>query len=447
MGENMKFCNNMKKMLVIFIFFVLTSTSITMSVTTNKNKLLDSWDLPDPVSVDMILETSIYRRMSVREFTDEPVSEEELSTILWAAYGLRNDGKHTVSKINQEHAAILYVFDENGVYTYDPSMHSLHLYLEGDHRNDIYLMQYEAPIQLGLCWNTSIADSNQAGVEIGQIGQNIQFMANALGLGTVVTGQIPPAIEPVGIPEDQVGLTIMPLGHPQTPYHFVYRPLWFSFFPKMKESTTTLSTALLQFDQKEQFNEPLTNEEFGQILWSTYGFSPLIDKSKQDPIHLKRHRTVPSAHGYYPLNVYAIKEDGLYRYYPNVLTDVILPFLRLSDAQVDFIGLPIVSYLKKLNSIDLRHDISQLCNDSSLQEASLIIISVLDLEKAKELAYDDAIRFWYYEAGAIAQNVMLESESWDLSSKIMYPIKSMKLQTILDFNEDLIPLTLMPVGG
>ena len=76
------------------------------------------------------------------------------------------------------------------------------VYKEGDHRRDIDILQYEAPIQLGLCWDTNKANPNQAGVELGQIGQNIQFMANALNLGTVVTGQIPPAIEPLGLPSN-----------------------------------------------------------------------------------------------------------------------------------------------------------------------------------------------------------------------------------------------------
>lgn len=436
-----------KKMLVISILFMLLSTSLTISVTIKNNTQQDIWELPDPLSVDMILETSMYRRMSVREFTEEPVSEDELSTVLWAAYGLQTSGNQTVSKINQEHAAVLYVFNENGVYTYDPSSHRLQVYLEGDHRNDIHILQYQAPIQLGLCWNTSIADPNQAGVEIGQIGQNIQFMANALGLGTVVTGQIPAAIEPVGIPDDQKGLIIMPLGHPQNPYNFVYRPLWLSFLPKMKESTTTLSTALNQFKQQQHFNEPLTEDEVGQILWSTYGFSPLIDRSDQEPIHLKRHRTVPSAHGYYPLNIYTITENGMHRYYPNFVTDVILPFLHLSDAQVDFIGLPILSHLKKLDNLDMRDDISQICDAPSISEASLLIVVVLDLEKAKELAGKDALRFWYYEAGAVSHNVMLESEAWNVSSKIVYPIDSTNVQSVMGLNENLIPLLLIPVGG
>ncbi|EMR75284.1 nitroreductase [Thermoplasmatales archaeon SCGC AB-540-F20] len=48
--------------------------------------------LPNPTAVDMTLMDAIFQRMSVRGYTDQNVTDEDLSTVLWAAYGYRDDG-------------------------------------------------------------------------------------------------------------------------------------------------------------------------------------------------------------------------------------------------------------------------------------------------------------------------------------------------------------------
>ena len=384
--------------------------------------------------------------MSIREFTNEPVSDEILSTILWAAYGLREDQTHTVSKIDGTYAAVIYVLNEEAAYKYDPEQHRLSVYKEGDHRNDIDILQYNAPIQIGLCWNTSKADANHGGTELGQIGQNIQFMANALDLGTVVTGQIPPAIEPLGLPENEEGLIIMPLGHPKTPYDFKERPMWISTLPKITESTSTLSQTINNHEEGTTFEGQLTDQEVSQLLWSSYGYSQYIDASEQEPINLKRHRTVPSAHGYYPLVIYALTENGVYQYYPNILTDILINTLHIINAPVDFFGLPIITFLKQTVDQDVRNDISVLYEQPEIASAPLMIIPVLDLEHAKELSIESAKRFWYYEAGAVAHNVMLESTAWELTAKIIYANNPTELRTILQLTDNNIPTIVIPIG-
>ena len=429
-------------MLAFFIVLIFVSNSMMIVIGHNQSTLQDK-SLPPAQDVSMMVETAIFRRMSVREFTTEPVSDTDLATVLWAAYGLNGEGSYTISAINNSHAAVIYVFTEEAVYTYDSLNHSLKLFKNGDHRNDINILQYEAPVQLGLCWNTSKANPNQAGVELGQIGQNIQFMANALGLGTVVTGQIPPAIEPVNIPDDQKGMIIMPLGHPKNDYNFIQRPMWISSLPKVQISSMSLSDALKNIKEQNDCSKKLSDQQFSQVIWSTYGFSLLLDKSNQEPIHLKRHRTVPSAHGYYPLIIYVATENGVYQYYPNVLIDI----LQLISAPVDRFGLPIVSFLKKIGENDIRSDLGMLCENDNVSTASLVLIPVLDLDKAKELSGESARRFWYYEAGAAVQNVMLESAAWNLSSNIIYPIPSSQVRSYLDINSNQIPQLMVTVGS
>ncbi len=429
---------------LFFIILILINTTSIPTFGTDKIGL-DEKELPPPLDVDMILEESIFRRMSVREFTDEPVSDEHLSTILWAAYGLRNDGKHTISKINNAHSAIIYVINEEAAYKYNPINHSLILFKEGDFRGNAVRIQYEAPYQLGLCWDKDIADPNQGGVELGQIGQNIQFMANALNLGTVVTGEIPPAIKNLGLPENEEGLILMPLGHPKISYDFIDKPMWISNLPKIQESNKSLTYCLNNLDESYNINGELIDEEKSQIIWSSYGFSYYIDRSEQEPVDLSRHRTVPSAHGYYPFEIFILTEEGIYKYYHNILIEILSRYLEIS-APVDFYGLPIITFLYRVKVGDYRADIADITAQQDLSRIPLIIIPVLNLESAKDLSFESAIRFWYYEAGASAHNIMLESTALDLSSRIIYPIDLDLINNILDLNDNYIPAIMVAVG-
>jgi hypothetical protein len=271
-------------------------------------------------------------------------------------------------------------------------------------------------------------------------------MANALDLGTVVTGEIPPAIEELGLPDNEEGLIIMPLGHPKVIYDFIDRPMWISNLPRIKESTKTLTYALKNLNESKNINGKLSKQEISQIIWSSYGFSNYIDQSEQEPVHLKRHRTVPSAHGYYPFEIYAITEDGIYRYYHNILVDILTNFLHITHAPVDFFGLPIVTFLYRIKAGDFRSDISEIISQPNLSDAPLMIIPVLNLENAKELAFESAIRFWFFEAGASTQNIMLVSTAWEFSSRIIYPIDPDSFNDILELDDNYIPSILLAVG-
>ena len=75
-------------LLIVTIVLPVTgklNISKTKDIVENISIILDEYPLPTPISVDMILEESICRRMSVRSFNGESVTDEELSTILWAA--------------------------------------------------------------------------------------------------------------------------------------------------------------------------------------------------------------------------------------------------------------------------------------------------------------------------------------------------------------------------
>ena len=401
------------------------------------------YSLPPPQQISMVLEESMFRRMSVRNYTTEQVTDQDLSTVLWAAYGLRGDGNRTVSGMNNVYAGIIYVLKENAVYTYNPQNHSLVFYKQGDYRT-IVGWQYAAPIQLGLVSDLSIdSDQNYAAAELGQIGQNIQFMANALNLGTVVTGERPSPLENLSFPPNQVGLIIMPLGHPVKPYNFVSFPFWVSFLPRIQKSNMTLSTALEKRNETTSWmNTSLSKQQQTQLVWSSYGYSNYYDTSESDLNPVKRHRTVPSAHGYYPLLFYMVNETGIYRYIPNTYN----PLYGLLHG-IWF--LPVMTGLLKIVAGDKRGVVAQ-ASASDLASAPVTIISVLDVKQTKK-TYDDVsaenVRWlWYFEAGASAHNILIEATAWNLKGTIVLPTNTSALQTLLKLNDNQIPLLLIPIG-
>src|SRR4030042_3101068 len=169
-----------------------------------RNQTTTDWiPLPDPQPVDMLLERSISRRMSFHNsYPSTPVTDTELSTVLWAAYGLTTTGGRTVYSPNGTYATTIYVIRSDATYLYVVANHSLHLWRTGNYLN---LGQTTgAPIKFGLVWNMSITSDEKAGMaEIGMIAQNVYFDANALNLATITTGISVSDLYDLGLPANE----------------------------------------------------------------------------------------------------------------------------------------------------------------------------------------------------------------------------------------------------
>jgi len=430
-----KFFKKAAVLSLVFIFLGVSTSTAFANENLSKSEIKSSfigqeYPLPPPKSMCMSLEKTIMRRSSGRNFSEEPVTDEELSTVLWAAFGLRDDGKMTVPEINGAHATLIYVLKED-VYKYNPINHSLIFYKSGDYR---YIGQYEAPIQLGLCWDTDILDENLSNIELGAVGQNIYFAANAINLGTVITAEIPPAINPVGIPENEHGMGIMPLGHLNYDYNFKYRPFLFSILPRIWFSKTSLTKALNERNEVTTWDSNfISRRDLSHLVWASYGYSYYLDRSSNI---IKRHHTVPSAHGYYPFRIYAVNRLGVFRYMYGLV-------------DVDLYGLPVVSYLLPIAFGDKRNEIGD-ATESFVSDAPLNIIMVLDIDKTNQwddLSDPDLRWIWYYEAGAAGQNILLEATSRNLNGNILKIDEKEAICSVLKLDpENFDPMAVIPVG-
>lgn len=430
----------MKKIMTIYLAIIVTIPFFCFPATSTTDDII----LPPPAQTTMILEESICRRASIRNFTDEPVTMHDLSTILWAAYGLRDDGYRTVPALQETYAAHIYVLLPDAIYTYDAINHSLQFYKQGDYR---YIGQYDAPVLIGIVWDTTLlSDGNIATAQIGMIGQNIQLMCNALDLGSVICGDFPPTytLDRIGLPEHHIPRIIIPLGHLVFEYNFVNFPFQLSLLPRIQQSGISLSDALETRTEADNIGHQITRKQQTQLLWSSYGYSLFLDRADYGmDFHISRHRTVPSAKAYYPFHIYAVTASRVIEYIPNIYNPLQFSFL------LPRFPFPVISYFKPHMLEDVREEIASASTTPQHSTAPVLIVIVLDVEKTKRAVDFSAEQWrwlWYYEAGSIAHNILLSSAAWDLSTSLGLVVDKELIQTTLNLDDSFIPLLIVPAG-
>ena len=341
-------------------------------------------------SIDMPLEMIISRRMSIRNFDLTIIVPPELvSKVLWAAYGSSWTGRTVPSFSN--YPIVIYVSNETATYKFFPENQSFTLWKDGDHRRFGGSWNIEAPTQLYIVLDTNICpDMLWGSAESGCIIQNIYLIANALNLGTVCQHPNKTDIDQgLGLPLNEKSLYKMPLGYPLSPYtdyqHLVLTNRQSSpELPEIQDSNIPFEDALNSVFRSHEWSEnPITKQELSQILWVSYGYSYYEDTAASPP---KRHRTVPSAHAYYPMKVYATNSSGVYEYLPEQHT------------------------ITKINAGDRRSSIAQSSGNPWASSAPFIFV----------IAYIEDTRPWiggqdtYTEIGLITQNIYLESAACGL---------------------------------
>jgi len=176
-----------------------------------------SYILPPPMtSGEMSVEQALANRRSRRNFMDQPISIEQLSQILWAAYGVTEPrpnapqlrgGLRTVPSARALYPLEIYVIIGNvegilpGVYHYISEEHKIVMVAEGDIRQEVgeaalgQRMIREAPATLfySAVFSRMIPRYGDRGImythmEVGHSAQNVYLQAEALGLGTVAVG-------------------------------------------------------------------------------------------------------------------------------------------------------------------------------------------------------------------------------------------------------------------
>ncbi|PIS31353.1 nitroreductase [Candidatus Saganbacteria bacterium CG08_land_8_20_14_0_20_45_16] len=165
--------------------------------------------------------------------------------------------------------------------------------------------------------------------------------------------------------------------------------------------------------ERSYLESQLSQEQLSQILWAaegitdqTYGF-----------------RSAPSAGALYPLTIYVVEKDGVFRYLPDSHK-----LAKLFDDD-------------KRPSL-VRASLGQVC----IREApvSLVIAANFRITQAKYGAR--AFRYVCMEAGHVAENIHLQAVALGLASLAIGAFWDDVIKKDLDLPENQDPLYIIPIG-
>jgi SagB-type dehydrogenase family enzyme len=178
------------------------------------------------------LEAALQQRRTVREFSAEPLSMDQISKLLWAAQGItNNEGRRTAPSAGATFPLELYLVTSEGLFQYVPSDHSLVQLGQQDLREELCAASLdqefiqEAPATI--VFTAVFARTEQrygrtrtpryVHLEVGHAAQNVLLQATALDLGAVPIGAYEDdrVHRVLGLPADHIPLYLVTVGHPR----------------------------------------------------------------------------------------------------------------------------------------------------------------------------------------------------------------------------------------
>jgi len=169
----------------------------------------------------------LWKRMSSREFSPEPLPIEVLSNLLWSAFGInRPDGKRTAPTASNRQEIDIYVAAANGLYLYDAKTNRLNPILSEDIRGMTGRQPYVKEAAVNLIY---VADYSKMGTvanedkdlfsaaATGLISENVYLYCASEGLATVVRANIdkPALAKVMKLRPDQKIILAQSVGYPK----------------------------------------------------------------------------------------------------------------------------------------------------------------------------------------------------------------------------------------
>lgn len=186
---------------------------------------------------------------------------------------------------------------------------------------------------------------------------------------------------------------------------FIKLPLPFNKGPLSLEETL-----LLRRSKREFTDRKLSLKQISQLLWAAQG---ITDK--------REFRTAPSAGATYPLEIYLVKEDGIFHYIAGE------------------------HKLKKIKSGDYRKKLAHAAlGQPWVEKAPVNFIITAVFSRTTKRYGERGIRYVYIEAGHSAQNILLQAVSLGLGAVPVGAFSDEKVKKILDISLDVIYI--IPVG-
>ncbi len=199
----------------------------------------DMITLPAPKTTGKIsVEEALFSRRSVRTYTKEPITLDDLSRLLWAAQGITSGSRGGDELRTAPSAGALYPLEvyavagnvdgvPDGVYHYLPREHALQKVCDGDLRRNLsecalhqsQITDAAVDIVFTAAFERTTVKYGDRGVryvyiEAGHAAQNVYLQAEALDLGVCAIGAFyeDDVAELLALPEDEVPIYILSIG-------------------------------------------------------------------------------------------------------------------------------------------------------------------------------------------------------------------------------------------
>jgi len=179
-----------------------TAATVSIAVTSSFAQT-QTIALPSPVMTGgKSLMQALKDRRSTRDYADRPVSDRDLSNLLWAAWGVNRsaDDGRTAPRWRDACLLDIYLTRADAVWHYDPKGHQLLFHLAGDLRGQTTTGQpfvATAPLNLVYAVDTSKLTGTEAeknavaGATAAVTGENVYLYCASAGLATVFRGSVP----------------------------------------------------------------------------------------------------------------------------------------------------------------------------------------------------------------------------------------------------------------
>ena len=243
--------NSVRKiyLLALLLFTLVVKEGYSQTPLTKVDGDQLTYILPAPQTDGTIsVEQALVNRRSHRNFTDEAISAEQLSQVLWAAYGITipipdnpnlRGGLRTAPSAGALYPFEIYILVgkvtdiETGLYQYISQEHKIVKVTDKDLRESLSVAAFgqvqikEAPISLlyAAIYSRMTGKYGDRGrdrfvcIDLGHSAQNVYLQAEALNLGTCAIGGFndEEVVKLMQLPEEEVPLFIMPVGHYNKP--------------------------------------------------------------------------------------------------------------------------------------------------------------------------------------------------------------------------------------
>ena len=177
---------------------------------------------------DKSLMQALWKRMSSRQFSPEPLPVELLSNILWAGFGInRPDGKRTAPTASNWQDIDIYVIRADGAYLFDAKANQLKLIVPEDLRGIAATQAFAKEAPVNLIYVSDYAKTGEkttddvrrlfSGFHSGAIAQNIYLYCASEGLATIVRAgiDIPGVTKALKLRPDQKITLSQAVGYPK----------------------------------------------------------------------------------------------------------------------------------------------------------------------------------------------------------------------------------------